>query len=171
MVEDDYIMIDDYEDDEIKIKPCCAGEEYDVSQPVATEEGEEEIAYMFNMEKRYSYTYDMDNIHGYIKGKPYSIRFGHFIGEDCTNFIKTPFADEEDLVYKLYELYVYNWKIEKSREIYANKLFDFMIQLARARKCKFLQIEKHHNCYSYFYDYCRNTLKMKECEQYLYLEL
>lgn len=67
MVGDDYIIIDDYEDDEIKIQLCCVGEEYDVSQPVYTKENEEEIAYMFNIEKRYSYTYDMDNIHGYIK--------------------------------------------------------------------------------------------------------
>lgn len=171
MVEDDYIMIEDYKDDELRIYPCYAGEEYDLEQPIYTEEGEEEIAYMFNLEDKNFYTYYMDFISGIILNKRHDRRFGHFVGEECTNLVKTEFADEEDLVYKLYELYIYEHAIEKEREFYANKLFDFMIQLARARKCKFLQIEKHHKNYSYFYDYCRKVLKMQECENYLYLKL
>lgn len=38
----------------------------------------------------------MDFISGIIN-KQHDRSFGHFVGEECTNLVKTEFADEEDL--------------------------------------------------------------------------
>ena len=153
-------------DGSLEIRPTYIGEEYDIGKgaPLDMEEGETNLGYMESEKIDYSYGLDYLVIYDNDK-KAYEAHRAYLIGEtirvtdtktyNCY-FIKDFFMYEDsNLKYEL-----------------ADKLFNYLINLCEYRSCKYIKIKIVDNkFYSYFYDYCKNNLKMEEKEGYLVKEI
>ena len=149
-------------DEEKEIRPVYCGEEYDVSkEPLYIEEGENILGYMEETHMSYNRCWFYVGLkkNNPVKHMPY---FGYII---CEFNQKEDPENPEELFNQLdiKDIYIY----DDNSEYWAEKLFEYIEQVAKRRYCKYISLKVSEKRFSPMYEFCKNNIKMQENNGYL----